>query len=327
MFPIRNFRWHGAACAALLYAATFAAPSLFADSSKRHFAQKMGHRSPQNSAKPADKQNYGEIHAIPLPPGAIGGYALSINNRGTAAGQILLPTGAESTFVYSGGDQEIIAHPTEPFTSVPSISDVGDRLFGNWGGFDYQTAGTFDRKTRTFEAFPAIPGKPINIGLRMNDAGVALGVACQGNFLGVTNCSEWLFRNGKYEFLNLPTLNQLALSDINNRGQVVGYYLKTPPFDYRAFVYEDGVLTDLPIFNDAGAFGINNQGQILLLAEFSPTELFRPALYDRGAFTELPSVPNLLSTFWYGMNERGDLAGGAAADFSFVPTPFLVLRR
>jgi hypothetical protein len=324
MLRLGNYCVRAAAAAVLL--ATSIGPVVFGDSPHRRFSNRLDHGSSQRSSNQRPAQNF-EVLPLPLPPGAIGGYGVSISNRREVAGQIINPDGTESTVVYSGGSLEQISHPDEIITSVPSISGSGDILFGNWGDFVRQTAGTFNRRTRTFQPFPAIAGKPVNIGWEMNDAGVALGSACEGDFINLAQCVYWLRRNGTYEFISLPQLDQFLMRNINNRGQISGQYLLAPPFDYRAFIYENGTVNDLPIPLDAAAFGINNQGQVLLNAEFSPTDFFRPALYDRGSITRLPDAPGMFSTVWFGLNERGDLIGGATPDFFSPPLPFVAVRK
>jgi probable HAF family extracellular repeat protein len=82
-----------------------------------------------------------------------------------------------------------------------------------------------------------------------------------------------LWRNGEIEDLGSMGANHSRANDVNNRGEVVGHvgqFHNFPSFNGRAFVWQDGQMTDLNdlIAPDSGwvlrsAEGINNRGDIV----------------------------------------------------------------
>ena len=254
-------------------------------------------------------------------PDSVGAIAVDINNRGVVGGTYVDANGGEHTFLWDGAEYKKIISPVYPITSVPSITDSGRTLFGNWGTVDRQIAGTYDVRTGSFNALPDFENKPINLGYDMNNAGVAVGHACDGTLLEPFNCVGWIWTGTQYQRLEIEGVASPLPHGINDRGQIVGLYLKTPPFDFKAFLYEGGKGRILLQDTDAVAYDINNQGDISMLIEVSPQLPFIPALLESG-FTEpkpLPSYPGSFTTLWVGMNERGDFAG-------FAPDPLLPER-
>jgi uncharacterized membrane protein len=260
-------------------------------------------------------------------PGSIGGVAVDINNRGTVSGVYFDPLGGQHTFIWHRGEYQKVIYPGLPITSVASITDSGRILFGNWGTDTLQHAGTYDLRTGVWTPLPDYPGKPINTGWKMNNAGVAVGQACEGTFTMPFNCVAWIWNGRGYQTLSVAGTSDPVPQGINDRGQVVGLYLQTPPFGYRAFVYDRGEATLLLPTTDGVAYDINNQGEVLTLIEVDPTQLFVPAKYDNGSVSLLPLYPSSIQTLWLGINERGDLAGQAFTDFFSPPMPVVALRK
>jgi uncharacterized membrane protein len=126
--------------------------------------------------------------------------------------------------------------------------------------------------------------------------------------------------------LSIDNTSEPVPQGINDRGQIVGLYLQTPPFGFRAFLYNRGEATVVLPATDGVAYDINNQGEVLMLIEVDPTQLFVPARYDKGSVSLLPLYPNSIQTLWLGINERGDLAGQAFTDFFSPPMPVVALR-
>jgi hypothetical protein len=257
-----------------------------------------------------------DVQRIPVPDGFTGGVAVDVNNRGTVGGVFFTPDNKDITFLWRKGRLTEIRHPSADITSVPSIADSGV-LFGNWGSFTEQTAGFYHPATGTWKALPAIPGKPINIGQRANNAGQATGLACAGNWFVLSSCSIWFWNGEAYESPSLPASPMQAFEGINERGQAVGRYLQTtPPIGFRSFVLDRGAALQIILPDTASAaYDINNQGQIVLNFEIDPNKLFVPALYDGGNLELLPLVGEL-GTTWIGLNERGDISGLAYDDLS-----------
>lgn len=261
-------------------------------------------------------------------PGSVGGQAVDINNSRTVVGVYFDTDGGQHTFIWDRGEYKKIIHPGDPITSVTSITDSGRILFGNWGTNTVQHAGTYDTLTGEWKQLPDFPGKPLNIGDRINNRGVAVGQACEGTFdMLPVNCVGWIWTGSQYEFLTIPYTTEPIPQGINDRGQIVGLYLQTPPFGYRAFLYDHRRATLLLPDTDSVAYDINNQGDVVMLIEVDPTQLFVPALYDRGKVSLLPLYPGTIQTLWLGLNDRGDLAGVGYVDFSSPPIAVVAFRK
>lgn len=278
--------------------------------------------------KPAPPSRDYEIVEINLPDEAVDGGAFFINNSRTVGGFYGTASGEGVTFVWSRGQVEVFRHPGSTITSMPSITDSGDILYGNWGSEVVQHAGIYDRKTGKFTQFPDIPGKPMNYGMQMNNAGIGVGMACEGNwFTSYLNCVPWMWDGSGYQFLSLPAALDQFASGINNRDQIVGGLFIAPPFDYSMYLYDRGKVTTLLPGTKGNAASINDRGQVLAIIEVDPAELFRMVLIEKGSYTRLPQFPGSLQTIWYGLNERGDLAGYYWVDFSLPPKPIVAWRR
>jgi uncharacterized membrane protein len=155
----------------------------------------------------------------------------------------------------------------------------------------------------------------------MNNAGRAVGQACNGTFAQPVNCLAWIWTGREYQVFSAVNGFDTVPQGISDSGEVVGLWLEAPPFDFKAFVYDKGVATTLLVNGgvSAVAYDITNSGEILMLAELDPQDFFKPVLYRKGVATPLPLYPGSLQTLYVGQNERGDMVGFALnPDFSTV---------
>ena len=100
---------------------------------------------------------------------------------------------------------------------------------------------------------------------------------------------------------------------INNRGQVVGY-ASTASGQSHAFLFEDGVMTDLGTLGpflggNLDALGINDRGQVVGLSTAPIGE--HAFLYRDGVMTDLGTLGQFsgASSIAYGINNRGQVVG------------------
>lgn len=282
---------------------------------------------PAKAAGPNHDTKY-EVITLPRPDGVYG-TATDINNSRTVAGVYVdAQGGTASSFIWEDGVLTTIQHPGSELTGMGSITDSGI-LFGSWGSMTAQVAGTYDPRSDTWTPLPPVEYngtvKPLNLGGQINNSGTAIGQACEGTAFAPVNCVAWLWNGSQYEFLAMPGSPETVPFGINDRGQVVGLFLVAPPFGYKGFLYERGTYTELLAGTDSVAYELNNRGQISMQVEVSAGELFKPALYYRGTVSLLPLAEGSIQTGYFGMNERGDLAGQAFTDFA-SSYPVIALR-
>ncbi len=134
-------------------------------------------------------------------------------------------------------------------------------------------------------------------GWRMNNA---------GDVVGTVNGTAALFKNGTVQYLEQSDGVTSYATAINDKGQIVG--TKSSGADQRiAFLYENGVMTDLnvPRSNYTFGQGINNAGQIILDSSLGAY------LYQNGSYTKMesPFGPDY-HTRAVGINDHGVVIGG-----------------
>ena len=109
-------------------------------------------------------------------------------------------------------------------------------------------------------------------------------------------------------------MNNIA-ADVNNRGQVAGLSDLADDTTAHAFLWQDGVMTDLgtlpgDVFSLAS--GMNNKGQIVGQS-CDQMGKCRAFLWENGVMTDLntliPSVSSLSLIFGSKINDRGEISG------------------
>ena len=146
-----------------------------------------------------------------------------INNRGTVSITFTNVSPLEIyTLLYKDGVFEKIQHSGSAITSMAATNN--EKLFGNWGDSNTQTAGTYDPESGAWTTLPDIPGKPLNFGQRMNEAGTGIGQACEGTWYSMSNCISWTWdpRRQEYEFVAVPGATTTWPTGINNSERIAG---------------------------------------------------------------------------------------------------------
>jgi probable HAF family extracellular repeat protein len=239
--------------------------------------------------------------------GGDNGYAAGMNDLGQIAGW------AETTFhdptcnlpqvlqfeavVYGPGPGEI--HPLPPFSGDPdgAATAVNDR--GQVVGISGLCANAFGGLSAK-HALLWENGEPIDIGNLGGQAwNTPTAINQHGDIVGFSDLPNddpahpnyhaflWTKKNGIRDLGTLPGDVRSQALGINNQGQVVGLSV-SPSHHLRAFLWQDGVMSDLNDLIPAGspvllyANDINDSGEIT-------GEAFDPGTGDAPAFLLVPS--------------------------------------
>lgn len=265
-------------------------------------------------------------------PAATSVQPYAINNHRIASGQYLDAVGNVHSFVWANGQVITIDRPDTPITSIASINDKGI-LFGNWGTDTEQHAGSYDLATGAWTALPDIPDHPLNTGSRMNDAGVADGLACaHGTFTyGGQDCEAWTWDGHHYTFYNYAPAVAIYPDGVNARGEEVGVWLNAEGW-FEGFYRYRGNIATLEIQTSGGvvyptAYEINNDGLILGFGNVGSAGEYVPILFRKqGGYHILPQFPGAQYTAYAGMNKRKDLVG-SASNVANVPILAVIALR
>ena len=98
---------------------------------------------------------------------------------------------------------------------------------------------------------------------------------------------------------------------INENGQIVGTsYISTNPYVWRAFIYSNGLMSDLGALsigtnNFSSASGINNLGQVIGGSSDNA------CLFSNGTITNLSALPGFSAYTAYGINDSGQIVGAS----------------
>jgi probable HAF family extracellular repeat protein len=153
----------------------------------------------------------------------------------------------------------------------------------------------------------------------------AKGINDQGQVVGFmqSNTSPYkrafLYSGGVTRDLGLlPGSRACYANDINNAGQIVGYC------DYdshgAAFIYQNGVMTELP--GETVATAINELGQVVGWARLDNIG-DRAFLYSNGVMTNLGTLPGGTRSYATGINDLGQIVGYSDTQCGFRSNAFV----
>jgi probable HAF family extracellular repeat protein len=153
----------------------------------------------------------------------------------------------------------------------------------------------------------------------INDKGQIVGWYQEGS--GGNSVSGFLCSNGVYTTVNVPSATDTRALDINNHGEIVGYFheVVNNQGEDHGFIFSHGVLSilDDPLAYQGGstyATGINDKGQVV--GYYQNETGIHGFLFDHGTYT---TIDNALtdpigdtfadSNFSSDINDRGQITG------------------
>jgi probable HAF family extracellular repeat protein len=190
-------------------------------------------------------------------------------------------------YLDNGGEFTYLNNTSEPECIPTAINDSGQIV----GRVDYgnnSTATPFLYSGGTMTLLPT-PSGIVGVAGDINDSGQIVGYT-QNTTTGAYRA--FLDTGGTmYDLNSLATSSDLTLNDaygLNGSGEIVGYGTNASG-DEHAFVYDNGVVTDLGTFGgeNSSAMAINNAGQVIGIAQTAGDAEWDLFLYSNGQMTDL----------------------------------------
>jgi len=173
-------------------------------------------------------------------------------------------------------------------------------------------------------------GQPVAINRRMEIAGNTTGVPTPfGTPLVVLpNNRAVLWKDAVVTDLGTLGGTLSAATDMNDKGQIVGWSRLAGSSDNRAFIWEDGVITDLGTLGGSSsvAWGINNRGQVVGTSTLA-NGTARAFLWEKGTMIDLGVLNGTGLSSAAGINDHGVVVGLSSTwDLVCAPIPFISRR-
>jgi probable HAF family extracellular repeat protein len=202
-------------------------------------------------------------------PGGVAGAAMAINESGQVVGYSYVPSGEWHAFLYDKGVMRDIGCPPNEtdvcYSYAIDINDHGQVVGGTGSGHAFLYS---NGAMTQIEPSDSSAGRAYSI----NNQGQVVGYYYKGN-VG----RAFLYSEGMFTAIGPVDSPYTVAFDINERGHVVGstwvvdnHSFCRECFEPRAFLYQNGVLTNLNTLLPSGsewtlvyAFGINNKGEII----------------------------------------------------------------
>ena len=261
----------------------------------------------------------GAMTALPPFPSGLNSYATAVNNRGQIVGWaengVVDPTcdNALQTLQFraamwapDGTMTELPPLPGDSTTAATAINDLG-QVIGISGACGIAVGGVSAAHSVIWQngvptEIPNLGGHAWNTPTAINNAGTVVGFSLPAGQDGTRNFEAflWTQAGGLVRLGKLPGDIRAEALGVNENNQVVGLS-RGGPHGRRAFIWQNGVMTDLNCLTVPGspyllfANDINNRGEISGEL-FDPNVLFGPAFSGipvfNGTGSTCPAVAN-----------------------------------
>lgn len=249
----------------------------------------------------------GAMTALPPFPGGLNSYAAAVNNRGEIVGWaengVLDPTcnSAIQTLQFraviwkpDGTMKELPPLPGDSTSAATAINDLG-QVVGISGACGIAVGGVSAAHSVLWQngvpaEIPNLGGHAWNTPAAINNQGTVVGFSLPAGQDGTRNFEAflWTQAGGLERLGKLPGDIRAEALGVNEKNQVVGLS-RGGPFLFRAFIWQNGVMSDLNTMTVAGsqfllfANDINDRGVI-------SGESFDPSTGNAPAFVGIPVV-------------------------------------
>jgi probable HAF family extracellular repeat protein len=244
-------------------------------------------------------------------------------------GFILFVSPPEAFAQYTVTDLSTITPPGYDYVNINDLNNAGQIVGGlvkRSSSGQILASSAFIYSNGVVTDLGSLPGYPRTQAIAINDHGEIVGVAADANG---GNPRAFLYSNGLMTDLGTFGYYDVAVSGINNSGQIIGRVREPINFPYTfrnyAFLYSNGVfnLLTYPGFPDSFPFDINDSGQVVGIF-LDPTRItpagmpdgYRCFLYSNGTMTEISqpqSVINFQGGYHYcypsSINNNGEVVG------------------
>jgi hypothetical protein len=261
----------------------------------------------------------------PAQPG--NNYPSGITDAGLVSGYYTDTAGHDHGFLWQNGTLSALDAPDSVDTLLGTANDQGV-VIGNYDDTAIVSrAALYNVGTQSWTPLPDISGKPINAGNAINDQGVALGMAYEGDLNSLQNGVGWIWNGSAYSFFTIQGQSTGSLGifplGINDSGLVTGYYADAQGTNH-GFIKDGSTIApfDVPGADQTYAGTLNNSGEVV--GSYNVGKVSHGFLMRGTEFVTI-DFPGADNTVLIGNNNRGQLTGyywqTSANAQLFVATP------
>jgi probable HAF family extracellular repeat protein len=221
--------------------------------------------------------------------GTLGGrnsWATAINDQGQITGASEDCSGNRHAFVYENGRmRDLGALPNGGFSFGLGIDNEGQVVGGSYTGARQSSERPFLDTGATIKQLPSLPGATWSTAVAIDDAGEFVGESSFNNPQSVRG-----YVTDDAGVTDMGTLGGPSLipNAINQAGLVVGESTAVN-YDWHAFEYADGLLTDLGVLpggDYSAAYSVNDEGAAVGTAD-GPNLTYHGVIWTDGKIHQL----------------------------------------